>query len=546
MMEENFNNGFQNTTTENQTNTTQTEQNAQQFTQPDNSGYQQFNSNEFASYAPATAVKKSKTPIIIAIVAVVAAALIVGGYFLISSLMGGSGYEQSERKFFGDMMSSVDSAMDTTAEVSANGTAKSTLKLEIADSLVSMLTGAEGMTINPTEFVVYTNIQDKDVTTVAKWLNGTKEVLTANMWFDLDFENMYFNIPDYFGKCFKIVTDTAVAATAAPAAVSEADIKLIEEIGNKVADEYFKAVGDAKMSKGKSEINGTTVEYDIATIEIDEKLINKLAYALLNAIDSTDGAYEFIATYSGQDAATFEMMVQMALSSYESEGVAETGSDKVMLTMDVYLKDGTSVGRKLSADKVAFEYVCVTNGDSTLFNASFNDGNGTSITATADCTTTGGKSTGTVSASFVSDGNTVDFSVDFKDLVAELDNYGGTFSLSIPTIATTVDGTLSMNGKERVTAIDVYVGGSKMATLTLGAEEDVTYDFPAKPDTSDAIELVYDGEEIPDELMAELEGFDIEGFIGNLADENGNYDLLGMVFSMLGMSMSSPDSFVMY
>lgn len=513
---------------------------AQPDTVQNSNNYQQYNTDGFASYNPVTPANavKSKKPLYITLAIVLFAAIAVGAFFLINTLFGVS-YEKSERKFFGNAFSSV---QDTTEKVKSSSEAtKTVMTVDVADQFLSELFGEE-MKLNPTVIELLAKTDNGEFAGVLSLFNGSKSMATMNMWVNEEAKDVLIAIPELFNEYIKI---SAKSETSGSTGISDENIKLFEKILNESADAYFKVVNSVTVISKKSLDEGVIdvkIEYDNAKIEFTDTVLVDLAEAILQVVDNNPEIYDVFNQFTSED-------VKFALSSIRNAKEACNG--ETVFTMNAFLKNDTVIGRNFYfAGQKVLEYISYSDNNEYTFslNAKFGE-------YAADIKLSSRKIddayTGMGKALVAIGDEKLEYTLEFEHIQHSKEKIGGKFTIAIPIFSfandgsinsdgvVNVDGLFATEGEKKVSWLNVYLGGAKVVSVTTTNELSEMSSIPAKPDESTVTVIDMNSRDAEQRFEEIMSGIDFGTFVAGLADENGNYDIISLFASALGM-LSSP------
>ena len=165
--------------------------------------------------------------------------------------------------------------------------------------------------LNPTVFeIALSSARDRDAFAQITYKNGTKEILSAEMW--LGEEQIIAHIPALLEKY--ILADVGLPSEAVAKSLFDA-----------VLDEYFKLVSGAHTEKGvELTINASKIRADRTTIEITRKMLGQLALAALHEVKES---------------------VELKVIERLERMIDSESADEVCATMTVYVKGSKIVKR---------------------------------------------------------------------------------------------------------------------------------------------------------------------------------------------------------
>jgi len=473
-------------------------------------------------------------------------------------------YEDAERSFLKDGLGGYSKLYALSDGLKGEG-AEMTLKFIPEDYIVD-LSGAGKL--NPTVIETVSAVNGGDIYSGGTWKNGTKAVLSADMWMSGDTYTMLIpaltskyitgSLQNDFGFDMSTLTSSTTQLNVTPPSDAE-----LQKVLDAVYDKYFELLKAAPVEKGvKVSVGDIEVTADKTEIEITDKVAMELALALLQSVKDSAEVKQFVtdivkqADTTGEYSGSFnidqvlDQLIDEVLTELEDYQPTATTS---VVKMAAYVSGADIVKRDITvADGGSeigyFSYTVVNSGKqyATEFAfESYQPVSGFSITNSG--TKSGDSYTGELvgkihaeSYDYIVGGyadQPYEQSYEIKAVYKDLTDESGEIILSTDSLGAENKAEITLKyGRESFTG-SLAIGGVKYATVELTYKEGAK--GKAAPSVNSSNSVTMNG------LNYEVDQSALGDLIGNL-DDGGVYDFLGFVFNQYVTASTMTSSYSDY
>ncbi len=283
-----------------------------------------------------------------------------------------------------------------------------------------------------------------------KLLVGDSKFVDANVWYDKETDDAYFNMPMYSDEvlqikdCFKYLCENMDIDASELDNMKTGPVEITEEqvhnIISRYSDIYLKYCTDAKIAKNvKKEAGGLSAEYNMAVVNLTEEQGKAM---ILEILETAKDDEDLIDLYGRTSKSEYQDKVQDMIDTM-NDTITTGGTCEIRTYID---KNGIIVGRDFvlideEGKEVSFSFIAITEGYKFVFSWVFTN-ESTNDVVTADFIGTldkDGAFTGEATFAEDQDGEKKDFTIGIENLKIsknelkgkitfefENDNYDGT------------------------------------------------------------------------------------------------------------------------
>ncbi|MCM1528468.1 MAG: hypothetical protein NC093_00560 [Alistipes sp.] len=356
---------------------------------------------------------------------------------------------------------------------------------------------------------VYADLNDERLTTLDLAMDMEKFDIFGRIP-DLTEQWLYLDIPE--DELSDLTGDDSMSAMEEMLSDPEKLISAeeLEELINRYSAVWANSVEDVEIEKKADvDIAGLDVTYTIAAVELDDKLMEEIATALVETIQDDDLVKEIVCDrLQAVTEDEFDDAMDEALGDMNFEGV-----DGIVET---YIDgDGSVKGLRIEAEDDEILFVFGEDKDEYAFEMVISEDKTDILAVEANFEEDGKKYSGDIDLTF--DNVTVTFEVRNCEVVDEEKGYfNGEFTIEIPSIdPITIE--CESDGESQTIATELVVDGLNLGkfAIEVSAEEGGNPEMPSKDDA-----FVIDENSTPD-FTQYVDQASVESFISNILTKLG-------------------------
>jgi len=459
-------------------------------------------------------------------------------------------YEDAERSYLSEGVGAYSSFFALSEGVRKGKGGELTIEFTPEDYILELMGSGD---INPTVFNVKSEVSEDSAYANIAYLNGKKELLSAEMWMKDDAYTMF--IPALIDKYITGSLEEGALASLTeaysgnspisdmPEPPSDAEIK---RITNKVWDKYFEMIkNDAALAKDIDVTLGEiTLKCDRTTVDLQPKKLRQLAVTLLEEIKNSGEFMRFLneiaqtEAYESVDAASeIDNAIAEINAKPDGQGIG------VRMTVYVYGKD--IVKRKAEFDENGvsnglISYTVIESGDGYASESVFERYRGSddvSLSVSDSGTKNGDAYTGSTVVSVKYPGKTHTVNCTYTGLSFDKDGAfnGGAITVSSDDLAQQSFKVDLKFGGDSFTG-GLAIGSAKFATVKMTYKPG--FKCPAAPSLSDSNSVNADDAEAFSDEIGMQASENLMNLFAN-ADDNGTYDIIWYILQQQMMSFAN-------
>ncbi len=449
----------------------------------------------------ALSVKKGISPIVYISIAITGILIIAIAAIIAVSVLNKPSYKNAEIKYFSSAANVINDVKD---EVRA---------AEMSLTFKPVIDGYEE--INPTTIDIKASTHECGFSSIISYLNGEKEVLSANLWGNVDRLNFFIEkLSDaiYTGK---LNTDEETEDEV------KLDLELLHKNLSDIFSKYLELAGDPEIVAKNIDVNGGDLVVSCSQYKIvmNSEFLSELLVYAADVLLENENLME-----------AFSYLEARELIENFKEGASDPDYIDTTITMDVYVNGNAICKRVISIKELEVSITDLNNKNQGYTSIKISDAENTLLFVN-ECEKKNDAYTGEMYVSHNGESSIFPrmFTLKYYDLKSIKNAMSGRINLFINQESLEIN--IAFESKDGETAFsgNALVASTELLTVSgfmKSYDKAIDLEMPDE-NTHEVIDI-----NNPDSVV----DFDIFGFFldeNNLVDNFGNYDIIGMTITQL-------------